>query len=183
MHSDALWLQLSPSWQAALISFLGLTAAFIPGLHSHLILETSSIQLPVFLIGCKVRVTMILPGSQFHLVQNPVVTCLPRNSCCSLICAHNSILLPRAFAHHCSFYSSPPRSFLSSPSNHAKPTLHLCRLAVLHPTSYPASLFPDKVKTLLLVLTLASLPLPPPDPLCSQPSCHQVALFPSFRAP
>lgn len=57
------WLQLSPSWQAALVSSLGLTAAFIPGLHSHLILETSSIQLPVFLIGYKVRITEILPGS------------------------------------------------------------------------------------------------------------------------
>lgn len=142
MHSDALWLQLSPSWQAALISFLGLTAAFIPGLHSHLILETSSIQLPVFLIGCKVRVTMILPGSQFHLVQNPVVTCLPRNSCCSLICAHNSILLPRASAHHCSFYSSPPRSFLSSPSNHRKANfafVQTCSSASHQLPSFPVS--------------------------------------------
>lgn len=162
MHSDALWLQLSPSWQVALISPLGLTAALIPGLHSHLILETSSIQLPVFLIGYKVRITEILPGSQFHLVQKPVITCLPRNSCCSLICAHNSILLPQAFAHHCSFYSSPPRSFLSSPSNHRKANFAFVQTCNSAPPSYPASLFPDKVKTLLLVLTLASLPLPPP---------------------
>lgn len=141
MKGDALWLQLNPSWWQP--SFLEFT---FPSNTRNMI---NAITLCCWL-DTKSVITVLLPWSQFLIVQNPKIMCLSRNSCCLLISTHNSLLRPLCLllitAVSIHLHPNPSCPF---PLTIAKPALRLCRLAVLHPSCYPASLFPGQVNDLI----------------------------------
>lgn len=147
-------------------------------LHSHLVLETSSTQLPVSLIGYKVRITVMLPGSQFHLVQNPRSRAYRK-----LPAAH-----PQQPPYATSFCSSLRFLFVSTqilPVLSLSPSQsQLCICADLQffiPLATQLPCCPARSMTLLLGLTLSlpgqrlpsSLPSGHPSP-CSR---HNVCAF------
>lgn len=128
------------------------------GLHSHLIFEASSTQLPSISDWIQSQyncdITLITVSnclkSKDHM---PIKKLLLLTRACSQQPSYATV----TFACHCNFYSSPPKSFLSSFLNLVKPTLCLHRRALLHPICYSASLFLAKSMTLGLGLALASL--------------------------
>lgn len=138
----------TPADGPILIISLRLTAAFFPVVYIRIrYSKHHQSNYPVFLIGCKVSITDITRITVSDCSKSKDHMAIKKLLLLTHMCSQQP-----TYAHHCNFYSSPPKSFLPSSPHHWKASFEFMQTCTSASHLLPSFLVSGQVSDLIYLV-------------------------------